>query len=267
MPKRHNVTSEVVEGVRIRHLLAAPGKRIPWCDSCNRAMFQFLATQKCCPRNCGKDITALVTAMGCTYPGFEEAVWGKIKASLRRKLQDLDRDGNIVIYTDQDGVEQAHWPIETDWWRRGDWDGRRTNVVPDEIRQRLEEHGSLTAADGDRPREAAAPYVFERGSGGSEVMLPGAPDPSPPRDVVVGDGPRRRPSALSDDGLNGPADLSDDETQEPAARYDSYRPPSARTASEASSGSRHSRWGGGRGRRYAPWDTSAEVSHGPAPTA
>jgi hypothetical protein len=193
MPKGHNTTREVgkdppfnaaghaadtgrklVKGVRLRHVLAAQGKRIPWCDYCNRAMFQFLATEKVCPRNCGKDITALAATMGCTHPGFEEAVWPKIKASLRRELQDLYRDGNIVIYIDRDGVEQAYRPVQTDRWRRSDWDGSRDHVVPEYIWERLENHGTLEEMGGGGQERGGAYYVFERGRGGRGDARPDA---------------------------------------------------------------------------------------------
>lgn len=232
-------------------------------------MFQFLATEQLCPRNCGKDITALARTMDCTYPGFEEAVWPKIKASLRRKLQDLHRDGNIVIYTDHDGVEQAHWPVQTDRWRRSDWDGRRDYVVPEHIRERLETTGTLEDTGSGGQQQGGAYYIFERGRGGRGGRRPDTPEAPPPPDAEMEDAPRRRPSVLSDDDTHVPDALSDDGTHMPdglsdnvpAQRRNTYRPPYARTASEtSSSSSRRSRASSSRSRRYAPWNASAVVS-------
>lgn len=259
---------KLVEGIQLRHILVAQGKRIPWCDHCNRAMLQFLATEQLCPRNCGRDITALARTMDCTYPGFEEAVWPKIKAALRRKLQDLHRDGNIVIYTDHDGVEQAHWPVQTSRWRRSDWDGRRDHIVPEHIRERLETTGTLEDTGGGGQQQGGAYFVFERGRGGRGDRRPDTPEDLPRSDTRLREESRRRPSVLSGDVVYQPAGLSDDGAHWPDGlsedglppRQDTYRPPYVETASETSTSSRRSRASSSWSRRYAPWDTSAWVS-------
>lgn len=175
----------------------SPTKRIPWCDYCNRIMYQFLATHRPCPRNCGRDIGTLARLMDCTHPGFEEAVWPKIKSSLRQKLFELHRDGNIVIYVSDDGVEQAYWPPGTDCWREDTWDGRRDCRVDPSIRERLEAHGTLEGVERGRSRRGA--YVFAR-------------DPERRRDdspssATRGSSPQP-PSELSDDGSSPPSAVS-----------------------------------------------------------
>lgn len=200
----------------------SPTKRIPWCDYCNRVMFQFLATHRRCPRNCGKDIQSLARLMDCTYSGFEDAVWPKIKSSLRQKLLELHRDGNIVIYVDDDGVEQAYWPAGTDCWREDSWDGRRDCRVDPSIREHLEAHGTLEAMDRGRNRRGA--YVFARDSERRRD------DSEPP---PAGQG--GRPStATSDDGHPPPSAASDDDSPPPSAMSDSNRRPPSELSGEGS---------------------------------
>lgn len=174
-------------------------------------MFQFLATHRRCPRNCGKDIESLARVMDCTYPGFEDAVWPKIKSSLRQKLHELDRDGNIVIYVDDDGVEQAYWPTGTDCWREDTWDGRRDCRVNPLIREQLQAHGTLDAT-GDGNRRSA--YVFmrdsERRRGDSEAPVAGLGGRSSSAGADVGDDDLPPPSELSGDSSTPPSQLSDD---------------------------------------------------------
>lgn len=201
-------------------------------------MFQFLATHRLCPRNSGRDITDLAVAMGCTHAGFEEAVWPRIKSSLRRKLAELHRDGNIVIYNDDDGVERAYWPAEAELWRRDNWDGRRDCRVPPLIREQLEAYGTLSDMGRD-PRRRAGANVFERTSGrrhsqstvvpsrvaspaggrestggtrDSELAEPGVPAPS----ALSDDGSRRLSVLSRSDGLPASA-LSDDDSSPPSA--------------------------------------------------
>lgn len=168
-PSKHHwltySTEQEVEGVLLRHVQMKSSRRIPWCDSCNRLMFQFLATYKHCPRNAGNDIRQLAERMDCTHPGFEEVVWPKIKTSLKHKLQELDESGQIVIYLDQEGIEQAHWPSGTQDWTLVNWDGKRDCQVDRETRQKLRKYGTLEDTGRGRAQRAPPRRVFEPSPG------------------------------------------------------------------------------------------------------
>lgn len=164
--------------------------------------------------------------MDCMHAGFQEAVWPKIKSSLRQKLFELHRDGNIVIYVNDDGVEQAYWPDGTDCWRDDTWDGRRDCRVLPSIREHLEAYGTLSSMETGRNRRGA--YVFTRdperrrdegepplmGRGDRSLSATSCDGPRPPSAVSDNDPPPL--SAASDDNSPPPSELSGDSSRPPS---------------------------------------------------